>query len=292
MPQAFVEYFAIFIAVSSLMLTAWKIRIDRDVRKEWLMFQRSERAIRENTERNERINREAFELGLTDSITAEREVVRNEWREFQADEREKREAFEVSERSLRARFMTAQDSALVEAEARIKYEIESYVKLEKWREETWHRNLTRLEQASKALLGTTSGLVALIDEGRFYDDTRMIQETARVLDVFGDFQTIVGHFAMPPEMSALSKTLVGHVTKILLTLSPDEQIRKSDERQALLAPLRVELKAICNVFVSRCGDFERDPSSFFSAGEARPQSECSPVPGGLHPGPAMTLVSK
>ena len=292
MPQAYLEYVAIFIAVASLALTTWKIRIDRDLRKEWLMFQRSERAIRENTERNERVSREAFELGLTDSVSVDREMSRNEWREFEVAERDKREMFEVSERALRARFMTGQDSALLEAEYRIKAEIEAYVKLEKWREETWQRNLTRLEQASKALIGTTAGLVALIDEGPFYDDIRMIQETARVLDVFGDFQTSVSHLAMPAEMSELSKSLVGQVTKILLTLSPNEQIRKSDERKALLAPLRTELKAISSLFISRCGDFERDPSSFFSASAPASNREARPAATSLYLSPAKVHIAK
>ena len=292
MPQFLVEHLALLIAVASLMLTAWRIRVDRDVKKEWLTVQRSERAIRENTERNERISREAFELALTDSTSAEREISRNEWREFQSSEREKRETFEAAERVLRSRFMTAQDSELVEAEARIKAEIEQYVKLEKWREETWQRNLTRLEKASEALIGTTSGLVALIDEGRFYDDARMIQETARVLDVFGDFQTSVSHFAMPPEITGLSKALVGHVTKILLTLSPDEQVRKSEGRQALLAPLRVELKSISNQFIRRCGDFERDPSSFFPVREDRPQRENGPAQSKKHLSQAKVSIAK
>lgn len=273
MPQAYLEYLALSIAVASLLLTAWKVRVDRDLRKEWLTFQRSERAIRENTERNERVNREAFESGLNDSVSIDQEMRRNEQREFEATERERRENFEASERSLRTRFMAGQDRALLEAEARIKSEIESYVKLEKWREATWQRNLTRLEQASKALIGTTAGLIALIDEGPFYDDARMIQETARVLDVFGYFQTSVSHFAMPAEMSDLSKELVGQVTKILLTLSPCEHIRKSDERKAKLAPLRVGLKATSNLFISKCGDFERDPSAFFSVSELAVQRE-------------------
>ena len=263
MPQVAVEYFALFIAVASLLLTSWKITVDRKLIKELLTVQRSERAIRENTERNENASREAFELGLMESVKADREMRLSAQNEF-----------ETTERTLRARFMSGQDRALMEAEARIKTEIEDYVKLEKWREETWQRNLTRLEQASKNLIGTTAGLISLIDEGPFYDDARMIEETARVLDVFGDFQTSVSHFAIPPELSGLSKALVGQVTRILLTLSPHEKIRKSHERKAMLTPLRKELQHLSNVFVSRCGDFERDPSSFFSVSQSAPEREC------------------
>ena len=292
MSQNYVEYVALFIAVSSLLLTIWKIRFDQDVRKEWMTFQRSERAIRENTERNERVNREAFELGLTDSIRAERDMAHAAWREFEAAEREKRENFEASERTLRSRFMTGQDNALLEAEARIKKDVEAYVKLEKWREETWQRNLSRLEQASKALIGTTSGLVALIDEGPFYDDARMLQETARVLDVFGDFQTSVSHFAMPAEMSELSKALVGQVTRILLTLSPNEKVRKSPERKAMLAPLRAELRAISNLFISKCGDFERDPSAFFSVAETPMEREVNHCDSGFYLSAAKVHIAQ
>lgn len=158
--------------------------------------------------------------------------------------------------------MAQHDRAQTEAEARIKEEVKSYVQLEKWREGAWERNLSRLEQASKALLGTTSGLVALVDEGPFYSDARMVQETARVLDVFGDFQSSVNHFAMPAEMAELSRELVGQVTKILLNLSPAEKVRRSEERKLLLNPLKAELKIKSDAFLRRCGDFERDPSAF------------------------------
>ena len=158
--------------------------------------------------------------------------------------------------------MAQQESASTDAEARIKQQIESYIKLEKWREGSWQRNLSRLEQASQDLSGTTSGVVSLIDEGPYFSDERMVLETARVLDVFGSFQSSVSHFAMPAEMSALSKSLIGHITKILLTLSPSQDDRNSDARKALLAPLRDELKNMSNLFLSKCGDFERDPSVF------------------------------
>lgn len=263
MSQAYVLYLAVFISFASLILTGWKIWSDRGLRNELLSFQRSERSVRENTERNEARKREAFELGHAALVSEEKALAQAQWEQFEFTEREKRENFEAAERTLRVRFMAGQDRALADAEARIKHEIESYVKLEKWREETWQRNLTRLEQASKDLTGTTAGLVSLIDEGPFFDDVRMIQETARVLDVFGDFQTSVSHFAMPAEMSELSRELVGQVTKILLTLSPYEQVRKSDERKALLAPLRAEMKTMAAKFLSKCGDFERDPSAFF-----------------------------
>lgn len=262
MPQAYVVYLAVIAAVASLLMTSWKIWLDRDLRNEQQAFEKTERAVRENHERNEKLKRESFELGHAATVRDEKEVAQNQWREFETLEREKREAFEASERTLRIRFMAQQDRAFTEAEARIKKEIETYVDLEKWREGAWQRNLTRLEEASRDLTGTTAGLISLIDEGPFFDDMRMIQETARVLDVFGDFQTSVSHFAMPAEMSGLSKELVSHITKILLTLSPTQKTRESDERKALLAPLRAELKRMSDQFLKKCGDFERDPSAF------------------------------
>lgn len=265
MPQAYVEYLAIVAAVAALLMSSWKMWSDRAFRRARLAFERSERAVRENHERNETLKREAFELSQATAAAAEREAAQDRWEQFLEAERERRETFESSERTLRIRFMAQQDRANIEAEARIKKEIESYVQLEKWREGSWQRNLTRLEQASKDLMGTTSGLVSLIDEGPVFTDARMLQETARVLDVFGDFQTSVGHFAIPVEMSGLSKELVTHITKILLTLSPSQTVRKSSERMAMLAPLRTELKAMSEMFLKRCGDFERDPSTFLAA---------------------------
>jgi hypothetical protein len=262
MPQDYAVYLAIAGAVASLLLTSWKIWSDREFRRGRQIFERSERAVRENHERNETLKREAFELGHAAELRAEKETAQAQWQQFEAAEREKREAFETAERSVRIRFMAGQDRNLTEAEARIKTEIESYVQLEKWREGSWERNLSRLEQASKDLLGTTAGLFSLIDEGPFFSDERMIQETARVLDVFGDFQTSVSHFAMPAEMSELSKTLTNHVTKILLTLSPMQDVRASDERKALLAPLRSDLKKMSDLFISKCSDFERNPTAF------------------------------
>ena len=262
MPQVYAVYLAIAGAVASLLLTSWKIWSDRSFRQERQIFERSERAVRENHERNETLKREAFELGHAADLRAERETAQQQWQQFEAAERDKRETFETSERNLRIRFMAGQDHALTEAEARIKMEIESYVQLGKWREASWERNLSRLEQASEDLQGTTAGLISLIDEGPYFSDERMIQETARVLDVFGDFQTSVGHFAMPAEMSELSKALTNHVTKILLTLSPSQEVRASDERKALLAPLRSDLKQMSDLFLSKCSDFERNPSTF------------------------------
>lgn len=292
MSQAYVLYLAVFVSFAALMLTGWKIWADRDLRNELLSFQRSERSVRENNERNETRKREAFELGVNSVLAEDKELARTQWEQFESSEREKRETFEAAERTLRVRFMAGQDRALTEAEARIKHEIESYVKLEKWREETWQRNLTRLEQASKDLTGTTAGLISLIDEGPFFDDARMIQETARVLDVFGDFQSSVCHFAMPAEMSELSKELVGQVTKILLTLSPYEQVRKSDERKALLAPLRMEMKAMSAKFLSKCGDFERDPSAFFIEREPSKERQRPRASNSAYLSPADSPIAK
>jgi hypothetical protein len=262
MPQAYFVYIAIIAAIASLLMISWKIWTDLEFRRERAAFERSERAVRENYERNETLRRETFEQAIAAAATEQRQAALELWQRFEADEREKRESFEASERSLRQRFMVGHDRASVEAEARIKSEVEAFIQLEKWREESWHRNLSRLEQASKDLTGTVSGVFSLVDEGPYFSDERMISETARVLDVFGDFQTSVGHFAIPKEMAELAKTLVSHITRILLTLSPAQAIRESAERKALLAPLREELETLSDRFLRRCGDFERDPSEF------------------------------
>ena len=262
MPHPTLVYLSLVVAAAALLLTAWKFWSDRHLRREHLALVRTERALRENYERKESLKREAFELEYAATIHADKEKRQTWWEQFSLSEREKREDFMTTERTLRARFMSMQDSALVVAEAKIKQEIESYVRLEKWREESWQRNLSRLEQASQDLTSTTAGLMSLIDEGPFLCDTRMIQETARVLDVFGDFQTSVSHFAMPAEMAALSQALIRLITQILLTLSPEQTVRASEARKALLAPLRGELKTMSDQYLRKCGDFERDPSAF------------------------------
>ncbi|MES2019227.1 MAG: hypothetical protein V4484_22275 [Pseudomonadota bacterium] len=262
MPQEYAPYIAIFVASLALLMVSWKMWSDRAFRAERLSFERSERAIRENHERNETRKREAFEQSQAAANSAERTAALDQLREFQAFEREEREMFEASEQTLRLRFMAQQEHASTDAEARIKQQIEAYIKLEKWREGSWQRNVSRLEQASQDLSGTTSGVISLIDEGPYFSDERMILETARVLDVFGSFQTSVSHFGMPIEMSALSKQLIGLITKILLSLSPSQAVRNSDGRKALLAPLRDELRNMSRLFLCKCGDFERDPSAF------------------------------
>lgn len=262
MPQTYIVYIAIFAAIASLLMISWKIYTDLDFRRERASFERSERALRENYERNETLRRETFEQAQAAAAGKASQTVQDQWQQFEAAERERRESFETSERGLRQRFMAGHDRASIEAQARIQSELESFIQLEKWREESWHRNLSRLEQASKDLTGTVSGVFSLIDEGPYFTDERMIQETARVLDVFGDFQTSVSHFAIPKEMSELARQLVGHITKILLTLSPSQSIRESAERKALLTPLRDELDAMADRFLNRCGDFERDPAAF------------------------------
>lgn len=262
MPQAYVVYLAIAVAFAALMMSSWKIWFDRDLERAQRSFERSERAVRENYERNEAQKREAFEKTLAAAANVDRETAQTLWQKFEASAREQRETFELSERTLRQRFMAGHDRASVDAEARIKSELESYIQIEKWREESWHRNLSRLERASKDLTGTAAGLFSLIDEGPYFSDERMIQETARVLDVFGDFQSSVSHFAIPKEMSQLAKELVSHITVILLSLSPSQAVRESAERKALLAPLREELESLADRFLNKCGDFERDPSAF------------------------------
>jgi hypothetical protein len=257
-----VMYVAIVAAIASLLMISWKIWSDLDFRRERAAFERSERAVRENYERNETSKREAFEQAQAAAAAEEREAALARWQQFEADERERRVSFETSERSVRQKFMAGHDRASVEAHARIKSEIESFIQLEKWREESWHRNLSRLEQASKDLTGTASGLFSLIDEGPYFSDERMILETARVLDVFGDFQSSVSHFAIPTEMAELARELVSHTTKILLTLSPTQSVRESPERKALLAPYRHELESLADRFLEKCGEFERNPGAF------------------------------
>ena len=262
MPQATLVYLALTVATASLALIGWKLWTDRHLRADHLALIRTERAIRENYERNESQKRDAFEQAQAAAANAHAEKLQSWWEQFSTSERDKREDFATTERTLRARFMSSQDSAFVAAEARIRHDIEAYVRLEKWREESWHRNLSRLDQASKDLMDTTAGLMSLIDEGPFLCDARMIQETARVLDGFGAFQTSATHFAMPADMAQLSQGLIRLMTEILLALHPQQAVRQSADYQARLAPMRAALKRDADGYLRRCGDFERDPSVF------------------------------
>ena len=200
-------------------------------------------------------------LGTVWKIYADRGIA-NKRQTFEASEREKRQAFEEAERKARETFEQGQSTASDNTQERIKKNLESYIKLEKWREESWQRVLARLEKASQELQKTTSGLTTLIDEGPHFDDLRMIKETAKVLDVFGDFQTLVGHFSLPESIADASAEIVNHVTRVLLTLSPLQQVRQSDERRALLSPLRTDLVSLTSSFMKICREFERNPSTF------------------------------
>lgn len=253
---------ALVAATASLATTGWKLWSDRSLKRARNAFERLEREAREAFERDERKKREDFETQQCESANITQQIVQSLRQQFEKSEREGREDFEQSERRKREEFETRQANANVEAQARIQKEVQSYIQLEKWREESWQRNLSRLEQASQQLSRTASGLESLVDEGPSFSDLRMIQETARVLDVFGDFQTSVSHFALPTEISDSANELISHITRMLLTLSPSQEVRQSAERQRMLAPLKDELRELANMFMQRCGDFERDPTVF------------------------------
>lgn len=140
--------------------------------------------------------------------------------------------------------------------------MQSEISLQKFREAAREDNRKRLEKASVELQKTYNGLVALIEEGPVYKDLRMIRETAKVLDVFGDFQSTVSHYAMPTRISASSLELVDHITKILLFLSPDQTVRGDSKRIALLQPLHEELDGMYRDFRAHCRDFDSDPDSY------------------------------
>lgn len=140
--------------------------------------------------------------------------------------------------------------------------IERERSLIKHRESVRADNRKRLEQASIELRKSVEGTIALIEEGPVFGDLRMIKETARVLDVFGDFQTTVGHYAIPPKISVATTELISHLTRILLTLSPQQEVRSDPIRIALLAPLKDKLNVQFDGFLTLCRAFDNDPDSF------------------------------
>jgi len=102
----------------------------------------------------------------------------------------------------------------------------------------------------------------LVDDGPDYSDLKMIQATAEVLDIFGDFQTAVSHYALPHEIKSSSSDLVSHATEVLLTLSPLKEVRRSATRRDQLEPLKHRLIVKVDDFNKLCSHFEHDPSKF------------------------------
>jgi hypothetical protein len=166
---------------------------------------------------------------------------------------------DTSERSKTHKFLREER----EAREAFKRDFESSVKLANYREESWHRVRTRLDEATGHLKETTSRLEKLVEDGPHFDDMRMVKETAEVLDVFGDFQTSVVHFTLPPRLAEAATDLISHYTTVLLTLSPLKEVRQSEERRLLLAPLKVGVTQRSKGFQDLCAEFERDPSKFF-----------------------------
>jgi flagellar biosynthesis GTPase FlhF len=231
---------ALLTALASLVTTALKIFFDRRKSSARQQFESAESDKRQQFEKEQRDSRQAFEK----------------------EEREARERFELEQADLQRVFENGQEAAAAERQARTKKELEDYIQMEKWKEQSWQRNLQRLEAAVEKLNRTSAGLKSLIDYGPLYDDLKMIQEAAGVLDIFGDFQTEVGHFALPAPMAALAKNLISHITKALLTLSPTQAVRQEPDRKAQLDALKIELIALVAQFNERCGDFERNPKAF------------------------------
>jgi hypothetical protein len=202
---------------------------------------------------------------------------------FTSTERERREEFESLERRLREdfervqkreqqRFEATLTKASLDAQARIQKDLQEYIQLNKWREESWERNLERLEKASQTLSATLAGLVVLIDQGPGLEDLQMIAKTADVLDTFGEFKAAVGHFALPNETGRIGAVITSLVTKTLLTLSPTQAVRQTEAKKQQLSVLRDQLGAMAAVFKQHCGEFEANPHAFYEPSD-KPQSD-------------------
>jgi hypothetical protein len=188
-------------------------------------------------------------------------------------ESKQRRKFEVSERKAREKFEQDQSQRQKEFEANeareagnraadIQRKLQDYVQLGKWREASWVEKKVLIDTALKQFATASSGLCAVIEYGPVYDDLKMIKETAKVLDVFGDFQTSVAHRSLPSEIQAQASDLISHTTKILLTLSPVQAVRGQPERRATLENLKTELLAREASFNSLCAEFEHNPRRF------------------------------
>jgi hypothetical protein len=181
---------------------------------------------------------------------------------FDARVEKSRQGFEQRQNEQQQEFEQEQAKVAREAEERIEKNLKSYINLEEWKKTAWKSTLDRLELAHTQLKSTCAGLCSLIDDGPHFSDLRMIAETAKVLDVFGDFQSTVGHFSCPTEIAAASQDLIALSTQILLTLSPAQQVRQSRERREMLEALKQNLILKVEAFFTLCRAFQRDPSRF------------------------------
>lgn len=259
-------------AIASIATTGWKIfadakaatarrRFEREEREQREAFEATQRTARETFEKAEQERRTAFEESQAERSTKSQTDAQARELAFQESERTARESFERQERLARQEFADAQAIAQREAEVRIKKETETYIQLEKWKQESWKRKLERIQKASAELDDTVSGLILLIDDGPDLGDFKMITETAKVLDVFGDFQTSAKHYSLRGPVGQSAEALIKLITQILLTLSPIQEVRRSDKKKADLLPLKAAIIDLKSDFDRLCGQIDTDPRS-------------------------------
>ena len=230
--------------IASLTATIAKIWYDRGAEKRLSAFKQQEQRSRDEFEKKQAADIDARQT------------------QFAREEREARQNFESTERQARERYQDHQARDTDERQADLKQELEDYVRQSKWKDERRTEKLMRLRAIADHLNETYSGVDDLVREGPIYGDLKMIVKTAPVLESFAKFNRDVSSFLLGVPFAEHGKHLAEHVTKILLTLSPSQAVRNSQERKDLLHQLMEQLLDKKSAFERLCNLFENDPDEF------------------------------
>jgi hypothetical protein len=166
------------------------------------------------------------------------------------------------ERIARQNFETSERKAREEWQQAAQRELQEFISLGKFREESWERRREQLDKAAALLSETVRGINKLIDLGPNLDDFQMIRETAAVLDSFARFTSEAQHHGLPSGLKVHATTVADHVTKTLLTLSPIQEVRQRPDRKADLAALKTGLEAHAARYWAMCNEYEQNPKKF------------------------------
>lgn len=190
---------------------------------------------------------------------------------FDRGERKAKEEFEATQAVKKQKANEKTLLRLEEQKSVLAREIAEHGDRRKWQVERRERMLLRIGEAKSLLDKAVSGLNGLVDKGPGFSNMEMITETARALDPYSQFKEKMSHYSVAVPFETLSATLNDHVTQLLLTLSPQQEVRDSPERKRLLKPIKLHLEDLSRQFADLCRDFEREPSKFDYGVEEPPE---------------------
>lgn len=264
---------AIIAATASIVVVAIKWFFDRRERESRQRFEVGQVAARQTFETEQRLAREAFEA---ESRAGREEFERQECAAREAheeSERLARQAFETQERQEKNIFQNDQERKRAEAnaatlalieekKAQLSVQINEFLHQQKWRFNHREGMLERLAEAKIQLDDAIGGLNALVDRGPVYGNLTMITETANTLVFYSKFSKIMKHHSFKGPLGDHAQVLVDHITKLLLTLSPEQTIRADPARIELLKPLKSRLAVLGEQFAELCRDFDHNPHKY------------------------------